>query len=91
MPNEIAANAPKDEWTLQLTVVEGEFLLLAFHKVQVLKILRRADCYLVAKVHVLGPVPGSAGYTNKVPTPIPTLMWKDQPWDTEGTFTPQQM
>jgi hypothetical protein len=92
-----AKDAPKDEWTLSKRepVFPGQFIILAFHKVQVLDVLRNTPDYTVVKVQVLGPVPGSAGYSGKGgianALPVPPLKWKGELYDTEGVFTPQSM
>lgn len=75
----------KDEWTLSLGSEAGEVLMLAFHKVEVVKILERRPNNVLAKVKVLGPVADAAG----AGVPTPPMMWAGELWDTMGILTPQ--
>ena len=87
----------KNTWTITKKWKAGDTAMACFHRVRIEEILEECDGYNVARVTVLGPVPGSNGRTLAagggpwVNNPIPILSYQGEPYDTEGLFQDQPM
>lgn len=82
-------NTPKDEWTLQKGIAPGAKLALYRYLVECLELVRSEPTYDVWRVKVLGPITMNADGI-ELAEPVPVLLWRGQPYDTKGTFTPQR-
>ncbi len=91
----------KNTWTITKKWKAGDTAMACFHRVRIEEILEECDGYNVARVTVLGPVPGANGTTQagfdkegnplRVNNPIPVLTYQGEPYDTEGLFQDQPM
>ncbi len=73
----------KNTWTITKKWKAGDTAMACFHRVRIEEILEECDGYNVARVTVLGPVPGANGTTQagfdkegnplRVNNPIPVL------------------